>query len=347
MVNIREQRKWDHVKKTIEAGSKRCHFYDDVVLLPDSSSLMSYERTDLGCRIFDKSLSAPLMINAMTGGAKGLERYNEAFAIAARENKIAMAVGSQKAGITNPELTDTYKIARKINPDGLLFANLSALESLETMKKAVSMIEADAIQLHVNHAQELSMQEGDRDFKEILKNIEKAVLHLDVPVIVKDVGTGLSRKSAFAFKHIGVSHFDVGGYGGTNFSEIEEKRMNKESSALSEIGIPTPISVMEVKSIEPPGYIFATGGITDAGQVIKSLLLGADVAAMAGFILMHYEQHGTDSLTEKIADMISEMKKIFVILGIKNLQESNAVEYVLKNEVREWVQQRIPVRQER
>jgi isopentenyl-diphosphate Delta-isomerase len=342
MTSIREKRKWDHIKKTIEAGNKRCDYFDDVLLLPDSSSTVSFDKTDLQCMFFNKKLSAPLLINAMTGGAKGLEKYNEAFAIAARENNIAMAVGSQKAGIINADLIDTYTIARKINPEGLLFANLSALENIETMKRAVSMIKADAIQLHVNHAQELSMEEGDRDFTELLKNVEKAVNGLDVPVIIKDVGTGLSKKAVETFKNIGVLHFDVGGYGGTNFPAIEENRMHKDRSALSDIGIPTPVSILEVRNAKPSGYVFAAGGIMDAAQIVKSIALGADAAAMAGALLLYHEKFGTELLSDKISDTIIEMKKIFIILGIRNLSECKQLDYVLKNEVREWVQQRIP-----
>lgn len=184
------------------------------------------------------------------------------------------------------------------------------------------------------------MAEGDRDFSLLLRNIEKAVKDLPVPVIVKEVGTGISRKAAGIFGEIGVVNFDAGGYGGTNFPKIEEKRQNADSSVLGEFGIPTPVSLIEIRNRIPEGILISSGGIRSSSQIVKSIVLGADIAASAAFFLKIFEEKGPEELVQKVAGLIAEIKKIMVVLGKKDLSELRTTEYILKNEVKEWIQQR-------
>lgn len=341
-MDIREMRKIDHITETIKSYDNYKNFFDDIILIPISSSTSDLNKVDLNIKLYGKILNAPILINAMTGGAQGLEKYNEAFAWAAKENKIAMAVGSQKAGLINKELIKTYSVVRKVNPDGLIFANISAIESIENMKRSVEMIQADAIQLHINHGQELSMAEGDRDFSNILNNIEEAVKKLQVPVIVKEVGTGISKEAARKFAEIGVRNFDTGGFGGTNFPYIEEQRLGNSNPLLSEIGIPTPASIIEVKSVvDYNSIIFASGGIRTSMHIVKALLLGAHIAGLASYFLKKYTDFGEKFLSEDIAKMIMKIKKIFVVMNFQNLEDVKNGKIVLKNEIKEWIDQRI------
>lgn len=339
-MDIREKRKIEHLKISINSYDTYKNYFNDISLIPMSSSVTDLDKVDLKIKVFGKSINAPLLINAMTGGAKGLEKYNQAFAQVAKENNIAMAVGSQKAGILNKEMVKTYSIARKVNPDGLIFANLSALENIDDMKIAVEMIQADALQLHINHGQELSMSEGDRNFTHLLTNIEKAVKEINVPIIIKEVGTGISKESAKIFADIGVNNFDSGGFGGTNFPLIEEKRQNNHDSLLSTFGIPTPVSTIEIRKALPNSIIFASGGIRNSTQIVKSLVVGGDIAGIAAYFLKIYTDFDEKRLSLEINRIINEMKKIFVVLGFKDLQDAKSGKYILKNEIKEWIDQR-------
>lgn len=339
-MDIREKRKLDHIKETLKSYDIFKDYFNDISLIPMSSSILDLNSVDLKLKLFGKTLKAPLLINAMTGGARGLEKYNQAFAWAAKENGIAMAVGSQKAGIINKERLKTYSIVRKNNPEGLIFSNLSALENIEDMKRAVEMIQADALQLHVNHSQELSMLEGDKNFSSLLKNIEIAVKEIKIPIIVKDVGSGISKESAKIFADLGVTNFDTGGFGGTNFSLIEERR-NNSPKILSNIGIPTPASIIEIRKTLPKSTIFATGGIRNSNQIVKSLVIGGDISGIAGYFLKIFTDYDEQRLALEINRIIEEMKKIFVVLGFANLEDAKKGNYILKSEIKEWVDQRI------
>lgn len=340
-MELRESRKLDHIKETLSLYDNYEDYFKEIALIPSSSSTSDLQAIDLNINLYGKSLSAPLLINAMTGGAPGLEKYNEAFALAAKEHNIALAVGSQKAGLVNKELIKTYSIVRKVNQKGLIFSNLSALEEIDSMKAAVDMIEADALQLHINHGQELSMTEGDRNFSRLLNNIEKAVKTINVPIIVKEVGTGISKEAAVIFSKIGVKSFDVGGAGGTNFPLIEERRYGKKTSLLSSFGIPTPVSIIEVRNVQPEAIIFASGGIRNSTQIAKSLVLGGDVAGIAAYFLKTFTEDGINGLNYEIEKIINELKMIFLVLGFKDLNDTKNGKYILKNEIKDWIDQRI------
>lgn len=341
MSSIRERRKYDHIREALASYHIYKDYYEDVSLLPLASSALDLAKIDLSMELFGKPMAAPLMINAMTGGAKGLEEYNQAFASAALENGIAMAIGSQKAGLEKKELLASYTVVRKINPQGLIFANLSALEKIDDMKRAVDMLEADALQLHLNQAQELSMPEGDRDFSHLLKNIEKALSALDLPIIIKDTGSGLTREAVKNFHQLGVRHFDLAAYGGTNFALIEERRKKSKQALLSQIGIPGPLSILESRQAAPDAFLIAGGGLRNSLQMVKALVLGADMLAIAGYFLKLYSDGGQEALTEGIGQMIDEMKKIFLILGFADLKQAKKGSYILKNEMKEWADQRL------
>jgi isopentenyl-diphosphate delta-isomerase len=135
--------------------------------------------------------------------------------------------------------------------------------------------------------------------------------------------------------------FDTGGSGGTNFSLIEEKRQEYPEQILSTIGIPTPVSIIEVRKEIPESFIFATGGIRNSTQIVKSLVLGADIAAMAGFFLKTYNDYGEEKLFLEINRIIEEVKKIFVVLGFTKIEDAKNGKYILKNEIKEWIDQRV------
>ena len=189
-----------------------------------SFSGIALDNVSLQTNVGEWQLQAPFFINAMTGGSRKAEQVNKDLAIVARETGLAMATGSVSVALKDKQAEKSFSIIRQMNPKGIVFANLGAHHSVENAKKAVELLLADAIQIHVNTAQELIMPEGERDFTGWLKNIEEMVRVLNVPVIVKEVGFGMARETIEMLFNIGVRMIDISGKGGTNFVQIENQR---------------------------------------------------------------------------------------------------------------------------
>ena len=235
----RESRKLDHIRYALCVGDGPCASgFSDVHLLHHCLSGICRNEVDLTCLLPGlPALAHPIIINAITGGADAVAKINESLAIVARETGSAMAVGSQFGTVRTGLHRDSYTIVRKCNPKGLIFANLSAFASVEQAKAAIDMISADALQIHLNPAQELAMEEGDRDFSNCLSHIEAMVQGVGVPVIVKETGCGMAKKEAQDLLDVGVTLLDIGGAGGTNFPAIEHQRYPEGNEELSEWGI--------------------------------------------------------------------------------------------------------------
>ncbi len=192
----RKLRKKEHLEYALKTSQLPAeNGFSDIFLVYDALPDLNFKQIDTSLEFLKKKLKAPLLINAMTGGHPEVKQINRSLAAVAARAGIAMAVGSQTAGLEDPQVRDTYRIARDENPAGVLLANLSALAAPPMVKEAVEMIEADGVQLHLNVAQELAMPEGDRNFRGALANIEKISALSPVPVIVKEVGFGLSREA--------------------------------------------------------------------------------------------------------------------------------------------------------
>lgn len=244
----RSERKWEHIDYALKTGQSRQSGFDDITFVHQSLPECSTELISIDTKIGELSLSSPIFINAMTGGGgnKTLE-INRALAIAARETNIAMAVGSQMSAIKNELEADTYKIVRAENPKGIIIANLGSEATLEEAKRACDMIEADALQIHLNVIQELVMPEGDKDFTGALNRIAEIASGLSVPVIVKEVGFGMSMETVNLLRSSGVAAIDIGGFGGTNFSKIENARRERTFPFFDDWGIPTAASIIEAR----------------------------------------------------------------------------------------------------
>ena len=237
-----------------------------------------------------------------------------------------------------PELAAGFSEVRKIHSSGFLFANIGAGHSLENAKRAVDMIEANALEIHVNTAQELPMDEGDREFY-WLENINEIASQLEVPVIVKEVGFGISQKTFKALAKTAVSGINIGGAGGTNFAWIERKR-SKNGFNLDEFGLSTLESLLEAKMADNRKSLIATGGITSAQEIFKSLILGADLSSSAGFILKNLMQTGPEKVEEVIEQWKQDLNKLFVLTGSKNIEECRKVELLYSTNMLNFIQQR-------
>ncbi|MCM2677393.1 type 2 isopentenyl-diphosphate Delta-isomerase, partial [Alkalicoccobacillus plakortidis] len=266
---------------------------------------------------------------------------NKKLASMCNKYSIAMAVGSQKASLKDRSERKTFEVVRKYNEDGLLFANIGAECSLEYAKEAVKMISADALQLHLNHIQELVMPEGDRNFVNRLHNISKIVEKIGVPVIVKEVGFGISMETVETLESIGVQYIDISGRGGTNFSKIENERNNHSYLELfNEWGISTPSSLIEALSVAKQSSIISSGGLTNGLDIVKSLALGAKICGLSYPVLKALNENGVEGLDTFIQSLQKQITFIMTALGTPTIDDLNNTDIVITGETNHWLSKR-------
>jgi isopentenyl-diphosphate Delta-isomerase len=310
-----DQRKADHIKINLEqdvrsaltSGLEKYHFVHEA--LPE----LDLNRIDTTLDLFGKKLNSPILISSMTGGTAEAETINLRLAEAAQECGVAMGVGSQRVAIENPEQAATFQV-RRVAPDILLFANLGAVQfnygyGIDQCRKAVDMIQADALILHLNPLQEAVQDGGDTNWEGLANKIEEVCKKIEVPVIVKEVGWGISERTAKLLSNCGVSAIDVAGAGGTSWSQVEMHRAPDEftrqlAGTFVGWGIPTAESILSVKKAVPEMTIFASGGIKDGLDIAKCVALGATLGGMAGNFLK-----AAAISTEKAVEMIKLTKR--------------------------------------
>jgi len=290
------QRKDDHIRINLNqdvqsgrsTGLEKYHFIHQA--LPE----MSLEEVQLSQTIFGKTQRVPFYVSSMTGGTRKAEQINRNLATAAQKMGFAMGVGSQRAAIINPDLASSFQV-RKYAPDILLFANLGAVQlnlgyGVDECRRAVEMIEANALILHLNPLQEALQPEGDTDFSGLVKKIRKVREKLAVPVIVKEVGWGLSQKASQMLFDAGVDAVDVAGAGGTSWSQVEMYRIKdtyrrQTANFFKDWGIPTAESIRNARLVNKEWIVFASGGLKNGMDAAKCLALGANLSGMAGILL--------------------------------------------------------------
>jgi isopentenyl-diphosphate delta-isomerase len=264
----------------------------------------------------------------MTGGTSEAAAINRTLAMAAQETGIAMGLGSQRAAIEHPELVETFQV-RDVAPDVLLFANLGAVQlnygyGIEQCQRAVEMIQADALVLHLNALQEAVQPEGDTRFSGLLRKIEAVARALPVPVIAKEVGWGFSEQAARQLAAAGVTAIDVAGAGGTSWSQVEMHRAKTEThaplaAAFLDWGIPTAESLQQVRRGAPDMIIFASGGLRGGIDIAKCIALGATLGGMAGPFLKA-AAISLESLIQTIHEIEREMQVCMFASGVENLK---------------------------
>jgi isopentenyl-diphosphate Delta-isomerase len=335
-MEMRIPRKLEHVEHALRIGQSGEHGLDDVWLVPNALPEASLDSITLRTRIGELIMSSPIVINAMTGGAPETEEINRGLAVAARETGTAMAVGSQMSAIRNKDMRASYEVVRKVNPDGLIFANLGSEASLDQAREAVDMIGADALQIHLNVMQELIMPEGDRDFRGMIERITHISQEIGVPVIVKEVGFGINRESAIRLQQAGIRILDVGGVGGTNFAAIENARRSDPLEWLNNWGCRTSVSIMECGSVFGEGDIVATGGIRSGLDIVRAISLGASAVGMAGVFLKALMESGTEGLIAKIQACHDQTKLIMTALGTPDIAALKRTPVVITGETAHW-----------
>jgi isopentenyl-diphosphate delta-isomerase len=292
---------------------------------------------DLTTMFLGKSLGAPLLISSMTGGTERARTINFRLAEVAQHYKLAMGVGSQRVAVENPQVADTFAV-RSHAPDILLFANLGAVQlnysyGLDECLRVVDLCQADALILHLNPLQESVQSTGDTNFRGLLDKIDIVCEKLPVPVIVKEVGNGISAAMAQKLLEAGVAAIDVAGAGGTSWAKVEsERELNEKQRRLgltfANWGLPTAECITSIRAIAPEIPLIASGGLRNGLEVAKAIALGADISGLAWPFLQAADE-SADAVDALVQLLIAEITTVLFCTGnatLSQLKHSNALQ---------------------
>lgn len=339
------QRKLSHLdicaREDVE--SARSTLLEEVELFHEALPELSFEEVDPSVSFFGRRLRAPILISGMTGGADRALEINRALASMAQELGFAMGLGSQRPMLEDPRLASTYSI-RDVAPDILLLANIGCVQAghstVAQVGELVEAVGADALCIHLNAAQELAQDEGDRDFRGCHETIGLLVKELSVPIVVKETGCGLSPKSLVRLREAGVAAVDVAGAGGTTWPGVESLRGSLRQRALGEAlrewGIPTAASLIYAQRAGVPAI--ASGGLRSAQDILKALALGARVAGLALPFLRAFEAHGEEGLRSYGQTLAETLQAMMLLVGARRVADLSTLPVVLGQRLEAWVQ---------
>lgn len=329
-----------YIENSLISAYKGDNLLKDVYIEHNSLPEISFDDINTFVEIFGKKVAFPLIINAMTGGTeKGCE-INEMLYMLSKELNIPMEVGSQMELIKDNDLEQLFigEKAEGKNRKSVLISNLSSKSSIEDVKYAMDIIDADGIALHLNSGQEAAAKDGNKDFRGIVENIKIMAEEFSDRLIVKEVGFGMSSKTIKTLFDCGVKMIDVSGAGGTNFIEIENLRCYEyDFSDLYCWGIPTAKAIIDARNISKDIKIIASGGIKTALDIVKAIVLGADYVGISGEILKFILHGGYDQAKQYIEELMYKTKIIMFLLGVKNIEELKKVNYTIKGELKDLI----------
>jgi isopentenyl-diphosphate delta-isomerase len=301
------------------------HYHFEHRALPE----LDFDQIDVSQSFLGTRLSAPLLISCMTGGTEEATRINRNLARAAEETRIAVGVGSQRKALEDPSKVESFRI-RPFAPRVPILANLGAVQlnygyGVEECHAAVTMIDADALVLHVNPLQEAIQPEGQRDFSNLLPKMERVAGELEVPVIAKEVGCGISRDVAHSLLERGISIVDTAGLGGTNWARIEAARADdlELGEMFADWGIPTPLAIQRLRDI-PGMTLIGSGGVRNGIDAAKAIACGADMAGLA-YPFLRAADVSKEMVVATVHRIVEELKICMFCLGARNLTELKQV----------------------
>jgi isopentenyl-diphosphate delta-isomerase len=352
-----ERRKGEHLTlaATGDVASRRGPGWSDLHLVHEALPAVDYDAVDLSASFLGRSLRAPLLIAGMTGGHPRAAEVNAVLARAAERHGLALGVGSQRAVTRRPDLAATYAVARREAPDAYLIGNVGAPQLIpqsaepaltpDQVRALASSLRADALAVHLNYLQEVVQPEGDRRARGVLGALERLCAELEVPVIAKETGAGLSRRSAKLLAGIGVAALDVGGRGGTSFAAVEglraRDRGDERAAALGETfrdwGIPTAVSILACAPAHLP--IVATGGVRTGLDAAKALALGATLVGVARPLLQAALDGGDAAVEAWIVNFLAELRAAIFLAGAARLADLPRLPIVILGETRAWIEQ--------
>lgn len=291
---------------------------------------------------------APIIIDSMTGGTPEALKINSRLGILAETFGFGMGLGSQRAGLKSESLAETYSVARKNAPSAFLIANIGGAQlaeglDIKMIEKIISMIDANALVIHLNPLQELIQPEGEPRYRGVLEKISKITESISIPIIVKEVGAGISREVAIKLEKAKVHCINIAGSGGTSWAGIEKIRANKVKNDIKEHlgelfwdwGIPTALSLIEVRnSVELP--LIASGGIRNGLEIAKCISLGANMCAMA-YPFLKAASESKENLFKFSEQIINELKGTMFLTGSSNILDLSKSRLILTGELADMV----------
>jgi isopentenyl-diphosphate delta-isomerase len=342
-VEIIKQRKKEGIEIPLQRNvqAKTASTYLEYVkLVHNALPELDYDEIDTSTTFLKKRFRAPIIIDSMTGGTDEANIINSRLGELAEKYGFGMGVGSQRAGLKSEELASTYSIARKNAPNAFLIANIGGAQlakglEIDEAKRIVDMIRANALVVHLNPLQELVQPEGEPRYRGVLAKISELVQAIDVPVIVKEVGAGISKEVAIKLEIAKVSAINIAGAGGTSWAGVEKLRADSVKDELKkhlgevfwDWGIPTAASLIEVRrAIKLP--IIASGGLRNGVEVAKCIALGANMSAMA-YPFLRTAAHSRESLFAFADTILAELKSTMFLVGAKNISALASSRYIL------------------
>lgn len=339
------ERKADHLDLCATddvAFRDRTTLLECVRLVHQSLPEASVEEVDTSVALLGKELRAPIIIAAMTGGHARAAEINQALASIAQARGYGFGLGSQRAMQKEPTTAWTYEV-REYAPTALLLGNVGVVQarelSTEAIASMVNQVGADALCVHMNPAMELVQPEGDRDFRGGLETFKRLWSELDLPVVAKETGNGISYETAQQLRSVGIRHVDTSGAGGTSWVGVETLRSQGDNQALGEAlwdwGIPTAASVHYC--VNAGMTTIATGGIRNGLDIARALALGASCAGIARNVYQAFLDGGKDAAERFLKNVERELRAVMLLCGAKAVSDLREAPKVISGELRDWI----------
>lgn len=333
---IERDRKAEHIRLALDAGNQAGRsFFDDYAFEHQALPEIALDDIDLSVEFLGKRIEAPLLVSCMTGGTEAAGEINRNLARAAEDRRIALGVGSQRKAIEDPLQAASFQV-RDLAPSIPLLANLGAVQlnygyGIAECRAAVEMIDADALAFHLNVLQEAIQPEGDTDFSGLLTKLGEIARELEVPVIAKEIGCGISGDTARALAEQGIRIIDTAGLGGTSWARIEARRADdvEIGELFVDWGVPTPVSIQEVAAVQGVTVI-GSGGIRSGLDAAKAIALGAHLVGTA-YPLLKPATVSAEAVIERVGRIVDELRIAMLCVGTRTIDELRRVDLLKRS----------------
>ncbi|HLI09255.1 MAG TPA: type 2 isopentenyl-diphosphate Delta-isomerase [Ktedonobacteraceae bacterium] len=349
-----KQRKIEHVSVALgqDVSVPQRASWSDIQFVHQALPEVDLDAIDTSVTFLGHHLRYPIVISSLTGGHPDVTSINRNLARAAESYGLVLGVGSQRAAIVNPEVASTYAVTREYAPNAFILANIGAPQlieqsrhpafTLEQARQAISMIEANALAVHMNSLQEAAQPEGDRRAAGEAAALRRLTAQLSIPVIAKETGAGICREQALLLRSCGVSAIDVGGAGGSSMSALEaarsktrgDERTMQIGQLYRDWGIATPVSVVEAGVAQLP--LIATGGVRNGLDMARAFALGATLVGM-GFPFLKAASESYESVCELLETVIAQLKVAVQLSGAASVAQLREADIVITGETRNWL----------
>jgi isopentenyl-diphosphate delta-isomerase len=348
------KRKEEHIsislKHNVQAREVTTGF-EDATFIHKALPEIDRQKIDLSTKIFGHKFAAPLIVGAITGGTREATKINATIAEVVEELGLGMGVGSQRAALEDKKYEESFAVARRKAPTAFLVANIGGVQLVngygpKEVEKAMKMIEADALAVHLNALQETAQPEGQTNFTGVLEKLAQIAGDLDKPIIVKETGAGIAAEEAKKLEAAGAKGVDVSGVGGTSWAAVEYYRAKEVQDAFRrrlgdlfwDWGIPTAVSIVEVsQTVDIP--VIASGGVRNGVEVAKALALGSDLTSLSQPVLRAAVK-GVQKTRDMLSLLMDELRNVMFLVGAESIAALCKVPLVIMGRTSEWLRMR-------